>query len=90
MRIGVFCLNSGEAVATDRLMDMKLISDKTNISDSDSLLLQTYLIPDVKKGFWIAGKRCDGRMEFHLCDDQLSSTCAHVSLSCCYMCYYTV
>lgn len=54
----MFCIESGEAVATDRLMDMKLLSEKKNTSHSDSLLLKTYTISNVQNGLWIAGIRC--------------------------------
>jgi len=55
MRVGVFSIESGEAVATDRLMDMKLVSEKKDTSHTDSLLLKSYAISNVKKGLWIAG-----------------------------------
>ena len=77
----MFCLESGEAVATDRLMDMKLISNKTNTSYSDNLLLKTYLISNVKKGFWIAGMTCDGSMGFYLCADRLRSMFTYFSFT---------
>ncbi|KAG0616554.1 hypothetical protein M758_5G124700 [Ceratodon purpureus] len=54
MRIGVFCLDSGEAVATDRLKDMKQVSEATDTLQSDSILHQSYSISNVKKGYWIA------------------------------------
>jgi len=57
MRVGVFSIESGEAVATDRLMAMKLVSESKNTTDEDSLLLKTYVISNVKKGLWIAGMR---------------------------------
>lgn len=57
MRVGVFCIESGEAVATDNLMDIKLVSEKESTSPSDTLLLKSYSISNVKKGLWIAGIR---------------------------------
>nr|XP_024377371.1 probable F-box protein At3g61730 isoform X3 [Physcomitrium patens] len=55
MRIGVFRLESGEAVATDKLREMRLVSQKSNTSESDSLLLKAFAISNVKRGIWIAG-----------------------------------
>lgn len=57
MRIGSFCLESGEAVATDTLMEVKQVSEKENNSESDTLLLKALEISNVKKGLWIAGSR---------------------------------
>lgn len=58
MRIGVFRLESGEAVATDKLREMRLVSQKSNTSESDSLLLKAFAISNVKRGIWIAGMWC--------------------------------
>lgn len=57
MRVGVFCIESGEAVATDNLMEIKLVSDKESTSPSDTLLLKSHSISNVKKGLWIAGTK---------------------------------
>lgn len=53
----MFCLESGEAVATDKMMEMKLVSEIENSSESDTLLLKTFAISNVKKGLWIAGMK---------------------------------
>lgn len=51
----MFRLESGEAVATDKLREMRLVSQKSNTSESDSLLLKAFAISNVKRGIWIAG-----------------------------------
>jgi len=54
MRIGAFCLDSGEAVASAQLSELKSFCEDGEVGSSSSMA-KFHVVHNVKKGIWIAG-----------------------------------
>ena len=55
MRLGMFCIDSGEAIATDKLKDLQMLKDKESFAVSEGIS-KVYGVSNVQKGVWIAGE----------------------------------
>ena len=55
MRLGMFCIDSGEAIATDKLKDLQMLKDKESLAVSEGIS-KVYGVSNVQKGVWIAGE----------------------------------
>lgn len=55
MRLGMFCIDSGEAIATDKLKDLQMLKDKESYAVSEGIS-KVYGVSNVQKGVWIAGE----------------------------------
>jgi hypothetical protein len=54
MRIGAFCLDSGEAIASAQLSELKSFYEDGEVGSSSSMS-KFHVVHNVKKGIWIAG-----------------------------------
>lgn len=51
----MFCIDSGEAIATDKLKDFQMLKDKEILAVSEDIS-EVYGVSNVQKGVWIAGE----------------------------------